>query len=217
MDEVGRGPLAGPVTAAAVILNPANIPQGLADSKTLSAARRQAVGAEGCTAVTAQHQHRAAACGMAGLEIGAGIGNQHGVRAGGAQPRERVDERGHRMLEARWCIGRWHEDDRVDMTARGLDLVEDTTVHGVEAGHVSRAARERAAVGHHRDPPAAMYEPSDRGRAARQRLPALGARAASVGVACDHAVTIDDQEFHVAKCSGHAASFDRSATRFMRR
>ncbi len=43
VDEVGRGPLAGPVSAAAVILNPANIPQGLADSKTLSAARRQAL------------------------------------------------------------------------------------------------------------------------------------------------------------------------------
>ena len=43
VDEVGRGPLAGPVTAAAVILNPANIPQGLADSKTLTAARRQAL------------------------------------------------------------------------------------------------------------------------------------------------------------------------------
>jgi ribonuclease HII len=41
VDEVGRGPLAGPVTAAAVILNPANIPAGLADSKTLSAARRE--------------------------------------------------------------------------------------------------------------------------------------------------------------------------------
>ena len=40
VDEVGRGPLAGPVTAAAVILNPADIPQGLADSKTLTSARR---------------------------------------------------------------------------------------------------------------------------------------------------------------------------------
>lgn len=45
VDEVGRGPLAGPVTAAAVILNPANIPAGLADSKTLTAARRQALAA----------------------------------------------------------------------------------------------------------------------------------------------------------------------------
>jgi ribonuclease HII len=43
VDEVGRGPLAGPVTAAAVILDGARIPQGLADSKTLTAARRQAL------------------------------------------------------------------------------------------------------------------------------------------------------------------------------
>jgi ribonuclease HII len=43
VDEVGRGPLAGPVTAAAVVLNPDNIPSGLADSKTLTAARREAL------------------------------------------------------------------------------------------------------------------------------------------------------------------------------
>jgi len=40
VDEVGRGPLAGPVTAAAVILDPANIPPGLDDSKKLTAKRR---------------------------------------------------------------------------------------------------------------------------------------------------------------------------------
>ena len=40
VDEVGRGPLAGPVTAAAVILDPANIPPGINDSKRLSAAAR---------------------------------------------------------------------------------------------------------------------------------------------------------------------------------
>ena len=39
-DEVGRGPLAGPVTAAAVILDPQSIPQGLNDSKKLTARRR---------------------------------------------------------------------------------------------------------------------------------------------------------------------------------
>jgi ribonuclease HII len=37
VDEVGRGPLAGPVTAAAVILDPSRIPEGLNDSKVLSA------------------------------------------------------------------------------------------------------------------------------------------------------------------------------------
>ncbi len=40
VDEVGRGPLAGPVTAAAVILDPDAIPQGLNDSKKLSPTRR---------------------------------------------------------------------------------------------------------------------------------------------------------------------------------
>jgi len=41
VDEVGRGPLCGPVTAAAVILDPLNIPEGLNDSKKLTAKRRE--------------------------------------------------------------------------------------------------------------------------------------------------------------------------------
>lgn len=41
VDEVGRGPLAGPVYAAAVILDPARIPEGLNDSKKLTAKARQ--------------------------------------------------------------------------------------------------------------------------------------------------------------------------------
>jgi ribonuclease HII len=40
VDEVGRGPLAGPVTVAAVILDLQSIPQGLNDSKKLTARRR---------------------------------------------------------------------------------------------------------------------------------------------------------------------------------
>lgn len=43
VDEVGRGPLAGPVTAAAVILDPHNIPDGLNDSKKLTAKKRDAL------------------------------------------------------------------------------------------------------------------------------------------------------------------------------
>ena len=46
VDEVGRGPLAGPVTAAAVILDPARIPQGLRDSKQLSGPVRARLAAE---------------------------------------------------------------------------------------------------------------------------------------------------------------------------
>ncbi|MHB2166959.1 ribonuclease HII [Alsobacter sp. R-9] len=41
IDEVGRGPLAGPVVAAAVILDPDRLPTGLDDSKALTAERRE--------------------------------------------------------------------------------------------------------------------------------------------------------------------------------
>lgn len=40
VDEVGRGPFAGPVVAAAVILDQTKIPDGITDSKKLSAAKR---------------------------------------------------------------------------------------------------------------------------------------------------------------------------------
>ena len=43
VDEVGRGPLAGPVVAAAVILNPSSVPAGLDDSKKLTAKKREAL------------------------------------------------------------------------------------------------------------------------------------------------------------------------------
>lgn len=46
VDEVGRGPLAGAVVAAAVILDPAQPILGLADSKKLSAKKREALAAE---------------------------------------------------------------------------------------------------------------------------------------------------------------------------
>lgn len=42
MDEVGRGPLAGPVAAAAVILDPKRLPKGVNDSKALTAEARLA-------------------------------------------------------------------------------------------------------------------------------------------------------------------------------
>ena len=41
IDEAGRGPLAGPVYAAAVILDPARLPRGVNDSKVLSAEIRE--------------------------------------------------------------------------------------------------------------------------------------------------------------------------------
>ncbi|WP_137390051.1 ribonuclease HII [Rhodoligotrophos defluvii] len=43
IDEAGRGPWAGPVVAAAVILDPADIPEGIDDSKKLTPQRREAL------------------------------------------------------------------------------------------------------------------------------------------------------------------------------
>jgi len=47
-DEAGRGPLAGPVVAAAVVLDPDRIPEGLDDSKRLTASRREQLFEEIC-------------------------------------------------------------------------------------------------------------------------------------------------------------------------
>jgi len=46
VDEAGRGPLAGPVVAAAVILHPRRPVEGLADSKTLTPRRREELAEE---------------------------------------------------------------------------------------------------------------------------------------------------------------------------
>src|SRR6201997_4981459 len=47
-DEAGRGPLAGPVVAAAVGPDPARVPKGLDDSKRLTAERREELFEEIC-------------------------------------------------------------------------------------------------------------------------------------------------------------------------
>lgn len=43
VDEAGRGPWAGPVVAAAVVLDPEHVPEGIADSKKLSETQREAL------------------------------------------------------------------------------------------------------------------------------------------------------------------------------
>ena len=47
-DEAGRGPLAGPVVAAAVVLDPKRIPKGIDNSKRLTAERREELFEEIC-------------------------------------------------------------------------------------------------------------------------------------------------------------------------
>jgi ribonuclease HII len=59
VDEVGRGPLAGPVVAAAVILDPARPIDGLADSKKLSERRRETLFGEICGSALAWSLGRA--------------------------------------------------------------------------------------------------------------------------------------------------------------
>ena len=52
-DEAGRGPLAGPVVAAAVILDPGDLPFGLDDSKRLNRVEREAAFIEICSKAVA--------------------------------------------------------------------------------------------------------------------------------------------------------------------
>jgi ribonuclease HII len=61
VDEVGRGPLAGPVVAAAVILDPGRPIEGLADSKKLSEKKR--------TLLAARIQERALAWSLGRAEV----------------------------------------------------------------------------------------------------------------------------------------------------
>ncbi|MEJ1158629.1 ribonuclease HII [Prosthecomicrobium sp. N25] len=56
VDEAGRGPLAGPVVVAAVVLDPRRVPEGLDDSKKLTPAERERLFAEICA-----HHHTALA------------------------------------------------------------------------------------------------------------------------------------------------------------
>ncbi len=57
VDEVGRGPWAGPVTACAVVLDPDNIPEGLDDSKKLSAKKRDALYIQICATADVSIAH----------------------------------------------------------------------------------------------------------------------------------------------------------------
>lgn len=59
VDEAGRGPLAGAVISAAVILDPKNIIKGLTDSKLLTAKQREALFVEICSKALAWSVGRA--------------------------------------------------------------------------------------------------------------------------------------------------------------
>ena len=69
VDEVGRGPLAGDVVAAAVILDPAKKIDGLADSKKLSERQREALYTEICASATSWAVARASVAEIDSLNI----------------------------------------------------------------------------------------------------------------------------------------------------
>lgn len=69
IDEAGRGPLAGPVVASAVILDPRRIPAGLDDSKRLKAADRERLCAEIVRSATAVAVASVAADGIDAINI----------------------------------------------------------------------------------------------------------------------------------------------------
>ena len=85
-DEAGRGPLAGPVVAAAVILDPKRIPRGLNDSKKLTAPEREKLYARICATAEVGDRLRLARAHRSrqhppGLAVGAGARRR---RAAGA-------------------------------------------------------------------------------------------------------------------------------------
>jgi ribonuclease HII len=69
LDEAGRGPLAGPVAAAAVILDPKAIPKGLDDSKRLTAAQREALFGDILASALAVSVASVSACGIDACDI----------------------------------------------------------------------------------------------------------------------------------------------------
>jgi ribonuclease HII len=99
VDEVGRGPLAGPVTAAAVILDPFNVPHGLNDSKALTpphrltlydeimqSARAVAIGFASATEIDALNIRQATFLAMRRAVMGLSLPADYAVIDGNALP-----------------------------------------------------------------------------------------------------------------------------------
>ena len=82
VDEAGRGPIAGPVYAAAVILDPARRVNGLADSKVLTPERREVL--------AARIKERAIAWAVRARERRGDRPHQHPARLGCDAPRRRI-------------------------------------------------------------------------------------------------------------------------------
>ena len=97
LDEVGRGPLAGPVVAAAVILDPDAIPDGLNDSKKLNAERRDRLFEE----IIACADYGVGIGTVERIDVETGIGEGSRIEVRGAiQAGDQVVVRGGERLQA---------------------------------------------------------------------------------------------------------------------
>ena len=138
VDEAGRGPLAGPVVAAAVIMPPGTVIPGLKDSKQLSAAQRERIYA---------HIRRTA------LGVGVGIGSVELI--------DRVNIFNALMAAMRDAIRRLPLTPDLVLVdgypVRGLSLPQeavqggDAICHGIAAASVvAKVTRDRIMVALHR-------------------------------------------------------------------
>ncbi len=121
-DEAGRGPLAGPVVAAAVILDPDRVPRGLNDSKKLDREEREKLHAKICASAEVAVSLRAAVAHRprqhpARVAVGAGLCGEGA--AGQTQAGLRRWARPHRRRLRLHRGDPWRRHRRVDR--RGVD------------------------------------------------------------------------------------------------
>ena len=159
-DEAGRGPLAGPVVAAAVILDPDNVPRGLDDSKRLTPERREVLYERICAraqvavAMAPPCAHRSRQH-PAGVAVGAGARGR--FAAGQAASRLRRRPRSHRSRLRlpggdrrrrargvdRGRVNRRQGDPRPadGLPRRGASRLRLRTPHGLQRAGAFRRAR----------------------------------------------------------------------------
>ena len=91
------------------------------------------------------------------------------------------------------------EEHRIDARANQRTGFVHLVVDGVEHGHVEQAARHTGLIGRHHHAIVGLIEPRDGLQTARYRLPFRRAFDELVGIEIDHAVTIEDDEFHKSR------------------
>jgi ribonuclease HII len=166
VDEVGRGCLAGPVFAAAVVLDPRRQVPGLADSKLLTPARREVL--------AARIEERAAA-------VGVGIADAREIDA--------LDILRATLLAMRRAVEALSVKPEyllVDaLTIPGIDLPQQAIVHGdrlcasiAAASIVAKVRRDALMLRLHADWPAYRFD-VNKGYGTRDHLEALRSHGAS--------------------------------------